>query len=58
MGSVICFLLMDTSEKPMDAGCPPPPQPKKADVVKHPGVFDHVGLLVNQPPSDAGVPFF
>jgi len=22
---------------------------KKADVVKHPKVFDHVGLLVNQP---------
>jgi hypothetical protein len=30
---------------------------KKADVVKHPEVFDHVGLLVNKPPGKAGVPF-
>jgi len=30
---------------------------KKADAVKHPEVFDHVGLLVNEPPGPAGLPF-
>jgi hypothetical protein len=30
---------------------------KKADVAEHPGVFGHVGLLVNEPSSRAGVPF-
>jgi hypothetical protein len=30
---------------------------KKADVVEHPEVFDHVGLLVNEPPDPAGLPF-
>jgi hypothetical protein len=30
---------------------------KKADVVDHHAVFDHVGLLVNGPSSSAGVPF-
>jgi hypothetical protein len=25
---------------------------KKADVVEHPEVFDHVGLLVNEPSGD------
>jgi hypothetical protein len=31
---------------------------KKADVVKHPDeVFDHVGLLVNERPGIAGLPF-
>lgn len=30
---------------------------KKADVVEHLGVFDHVGLLFNEPPGSAGVPF-
>jgi hypothetical protein len=34
------------------------PEPiKKADVVEHREVFDHVGLLVNKPPGMAGVPF-
>jgi hypothetical protein len=28
---------------------------KKADVVEHPQVFDHVGLLINEPPSTAGL---
>jgi hypothetical protein len=27
---------------------------KKADVVEHAGVFDHVGILVNKPPGPAG----
>jgi hypothetical protein len=30
---------------------------KKADVVEHPKVFDHVGLLVNGPPGTAELPF-
>jgi hypothetical protein len=30
---------------------------KKADVVEHPEVFDHDGLLVNEPPGLAGLPF-
>ena len=34
-----------------------PSQTKKADVVEHLEVFDHVGLLVNEPPGTAGLPF-
>ena len=30
---------------------------KKADVVEHPEVFDHVGLLFTEPPGRAGLPF-
>jgi hypothetical protein len=30
---------------------------KKADVAEHPEVSNHVGLLVNEPSSDAGVLF-
>jgi hypothetical protein len=30
---------------------------KKADVAEHPEVFDHVGLLVNEPTSYAGMLF-
>jgi len=30
---------------------------KKADGVEHPGVLDHVGLLVNGPPGAPGLPF-
>jgi hypothetical protein len=30
---------------------------KKADVIEHPEVFDHVGLLFNKPSSDAGMLF-
>jgi hypothetical protein len=30
---------------------------KKTDVAKHPEVFGHVGLLVNEPPGLAGLPF-
>jgi len=36
---------------------PAPLQTKKADVTEHPEVFDHVGLLVNEPPGTAGLPF-
>jgi hypothetical protein len=30
---------------------------KKADAAKHPKVFNHVGLLFNEPPGTAGLPF-
>jgi len=30
---------------------------KKADVSEHPQVFDHVGLLVNEPPGTAELLF-
>jgi hypothetical protein len=30
---------------------------KKADVTEHPEVFNHVGLLVNEPSSDTGILF-
>jgi hypothetical protein len=30
---------------------------KKADAVEHPEAFDHVGLLVNEPLGQAGLPF-
>jgi hypothetical protein len=30
---------------------------EKADVAEHPDVFNHVGLLVNEPSSFAGLPF-
>ena len=30
---------------------------KKADVAEHPEAFNHVGLLVNEPPGPAGLPF-
>jgi len=34
-----------------------PPKAKKADVVGHPKVSNHVGLLVIGPPGSAGLPF-
>jgi len=34
-----------------------PNRNKKAGVVEHPRAFDHVGLLVNEPPGQAGLPF-
>jgi hypothetical protein len=30
---------------------------EKADAAEHPQVFDHVGLLVNELPGSAGLPF-
>jgi hypothetical protein len=30
---------------------------KKADMVEHPMVFDHVGLLGNEPPGKTGLLF-
>jgi hypothetical protein len=35
----------------------PPISKKKADVVKHSKVFDHVGILVNGSLGTAGAPF-
>ena len=32
------------------------PRNKKADVAEHPKVFNHVGLLVNEPPGQPGCP--
>jgi hypothetical protein len=32
-------------------------QTKKADVAEHPKAFDHIGLLVNEPSSGAGLFF-
>jgi len=33
----------------------PPKRNKKADVVEGPKAFDHVGLLVDEPPGQAGL---
>jgi len=41
----------------MNVPCKKSGAKKKADVVEHPEVFDHVGLLVNKPPGTAGLPF-
>jgi len=43
----------------LPAGCRRPRQDKqkKADAVEHPKAFDHVGLLVNEPPGRAGLLF-
>jgi hypothetical protein len=30
---------------------------RKTDVAKHQTAFEHVGLLVNEPSSEAGMPF-
>jgi hypothetical protein len=30
---------------------------KKADVIEHLKAFDHVGVLANEPPGRAGLPF-
>jgi hypothetical protein len=35
----------------------PTMETKKADVAEHLEVFDHVGLLFNEPSSDAGMLF-
>jgi hypothetical protein len=37
--------------------CCAAPSEKKADVAEHPLVFDHVGLLANEPPGMAELPF-
>jgi hypothetical protein len=33
------------------------PRTKKADVAEHPKIFDHVGLLFNEPPGRAELLF-
>ncbi len=47
------FLLGAASREPNHTAA----SQKKADVVEHPQVFDHVGLLVNGPSGTAGLPF-
>ena len=47
IASLCTFLRVDRSSGPRQ------PTIKKADVVEHPKVFDHVGLLVNAPPGRA-----
>jgi hypothetical protein len=43
---------------PAARGRPAPPRAKKeAGVVEPSGVFDHAGVLVDEPPGPAGVPF-
>jgi hypothetical protein len=39
------------------AGCDHTTETKKADVSEHLEMFAHVGLLVNEPPGTAGLPF-
>jgi len=39
------------------SGCPATPKTKKADVAEHLEVFDHVGLLTNEPPGTAELLF-
>jgi len=46
--SIRCHL--DDPDRPAS-----PKRNKKADVVERPKAFDHVGLLVNEPPSQAGL---
>ena len=41
----------------MTASVPSNGKKKKADVVEHPQGFDHVGLLVDEPPGAAGLLF-
>ena len=45
--------IRDIGQSPSDA----PRSEKKADVIEHSEVFDHVGLLVNGPLGTAGAPF-
>jgi hypothetical protein len=42
----------------MAAGCCRRKVIKKADVAENPKVFDHVGLLVNEPPGEPGCSLF
>ena len=41
----------------VDARLPGQRKQKKADVAVHPEVFHHVGLLVDELPGTAGLPF-
>jgi hypothetical protein len=40
---------------PLGYDCLSSPETKKADVAEHPKAFDHVGLLVNEPPGRTGL---
>jgi hypothetical protein len=50
-------LCSSTKSVPSGCDCLVPPPQKKADVVEHPEVFDHIGLLFDEPPGTAGLPF-
>jgi hypothetical protein len=56
----VCLLGFDPTRVELASSgwshCPSPLATKKADVAKHPSVFDHVGLLVNGPPGRARMP--
>jgi hypothetical protein len=49
--SATCLCTFLCEDRP--SGPRRPPRTKKADVIEHPKVFDHVGLLVNEPPGSA-----
>ena len=46
---------------PVPPSCPRPPGATASETKsrrdEHPGAFGHVGLLVNGPPEEAGLPF-
>ena len=46
------FSMEDGPSRPQDRS-----RTKKADVAEYPEVFRHVGLLTNEPPGTAGLPF-
>jgi hypothetical protein len=54
MASLPVGLALNMFENLIPGDCP---LKKKADVVEHPKVFDHVGLLRNEPPGTAGLLF-
>ena len=61
MAKEALFLILNLLQIPQDAspafGNAGHTQTKKADVAEHPEVFNHVGLLVNEPSSYAGMLF-
>jgi len=58
MVSLVSVELFRSRRKgPWCRDCHESAQLKIADVMEHPGVFNHAGLLVNGPPGTAGLPF-
>lgn len=55
--SAMIELLSSFEPSLLDEAVPRHCKTKKADVAKHPTVFGHVGLLGNEPPGTAGLPF-
>ncbi|TVS19755.1 MAG: hypothetical protein EA424_07355, partial [Planctomycetaceae bacterium] len=54
--ALLFFVIQPTSARPEDQIFRTSPRTKKADVAAYLQAFLHVGLLVNQPPSMAGLP--